>query len=162
MAFAPLVVYGIMAAGTALAAYSAVKSGQQQKQAADYNAAEEKNQANVAADTAGSNAIAQQRSDRMQLGNAAALLAQSGQGFGGTGSAALRQSAVNAELNTENIQYGGTQNYVAGQNQATLSELQGQNAQSNGYLSAAGQLFSGAGSIYRYANNPAIASANGG
>lgn len=158
MAFVPI----LMAVGAAVSAVGAYEQGQQQKKTLNYEAATAKNQANNAADVAGANAIANQRTQRMQMGNAAAALAQSGQGFDGTGLMGLRQSGINAELNTENIQYGGVQQNVAGMNQAALDTSGANYAGQNSYMSAAGQLFSGAGSMYRYMNNPSIVSPNGG
>lgn len=158
MAFVPV----MLAIGAAVSAAGAYEQGQQQKRTLNYEAATAKNQANNAADVAGSNAIANQRTQRMQMGNAAAALAQSGTGFDGTGLMGLRQSGINAEMNTENIQYGGQQANIAGMNQAALDTSGAGYAGQNAYMSAAGQLFSGAGSIYRYQNNPSIVNPNGG
>jgi cytochrome bd-type quinol oxidase subunit 1 len=152
----------IMAATAAASAAAAYNAGQQQKKAANYQAQVETQAAHNAADVAGANALAKQQQNRVQIGNAAAALAQSG-GWeqGGTGLLALHQSAVNQQLDTMNIQYGGVQNANAYGNQATLSQFQGQNAATTGTMNAVGQLFSSAGSYYRYSQNPSVLSNQG-
>lgn len=159
VAAVPLIIAAVSAAASAAAMYSA---GQQQKKAADYQAKVQQDAAHNAADVAGANAVANQQKNRVQLGNAAAALAQSG-GWqqGGTGLMALHQSAVNQQLDTMNIQYGGQQAATAYGNQATLSQFQGQNAALSGTMGAVGSLFSSAGSYYRYSQNPSIASNQG-
>lgn len=110
---------------TALSAGSAVVGGIGQKQQADSDAAIATQNAGIARTNArqarleASQAVeAQQFEARQTLGEAAAAIAQSGTGTGGSNDAVLTQSVRRSTLDALNIQYGGETKAIAGITQA--------------------------------------------
>jgi hypothetical protein len=134
-------------AGSAMTAISSIKQGQAAKTAAEYNAAVSNNNAMMAEQQAQSQAMVQGRRAMMQSGGLLANMAANGVEVGeGSPLDILSQSAANAEMDRQNIIYNGRVKAMSLRNQAQLDILQGETAQSNGYMSAAGSLLQGGAS----------------
>jgi hypothetical protein len=131
-------------AGTAMQAIGQVRQGQAAKAAADYNAQVANNNAIVAEQQAQSQAMVQGRRATMQNGGLLANMAANGVDVGeGSPLDILSQSAANAEMDRQNIIYNGRVKAQSLRNQAQLDTFQGETAQQNGWMSAAGTLLSG-------------------
>lgn len=141
MAFLPVV---LAVAGTAMTAIGQIRQGQAAKAAADYNAQVANNNAIVAEQQSQSQAMVQGRRAMMQNGGLLANMAANGIEVGeGSPIDILSQSAANAEMDRQNIVYNGRVKAQSLRNQAQLDTFQGETAQSNGFMSAAGTLLSG-------------------
>lgn len=141
MAFLPVV---LAVAGTAMTAIGQIRQGQAAKAAADYNAQVANNNAIVAEQQSQSQAMVQGRRAMMQNGGLLANMAANGVEVGeGSPIDILSQSAANAEMDRQNIVYNGRVKAQSLRNQAQLDTFQGETAQSNGFMSAAGTLLSG-------------------
>lgn len=136
------------AAAAAVSAAGAVYSGEQQKKAADYNASMQEAQAK-AVDTQTREAIRRQR-----IQNQSILAAQrtsalsSGVEESGSSLLALMENSKRLEMNIADIATHGNAAQYAALNKATLSRLQGQTAQTSGYINAGSTLLSGASNAY--------------
>lgn len=126
-------------------AVSAVSQAQQQKSAAKYNEKVANQQAQSARDVAAANADAQRRRSAKTIGSMQAQYGASGVTSEGSPLDILEQSARDAEMDYQNILYGGELSALGHQNTAALEKSRGKNAMASGYLSAAGSLFSAAG-----------------
>lgn len=137
---------GLISAG--LSAVSAISSANQQKAASKYNAKVAENQAIAARQQAGANAEMQRRSSEKKIGSMQASYAASGVSIEGSALDILEESARNAEMDRQNILYGGELRAIGSEGTAMLEKSQGANAQTSGYLSAAGSLFKAGASSY--------------
>ena len=135
---------GVIAAG--MSVVSAISGAQQQKQAAKYNEKVANQQAQSARDVAAANAGAQRKRSAKTIGTMQAQYAASGVSVEGSPLDVLEQSARDAELDYQNILYGGELSALGHQNTANLERSRGKNAMASGYASAAGSLFAGAAS----------------
>jgi hypothetical protein len=131
--------------GTAMSVIGALQQGQQAKQSAEYNAAIARNNAIASQQQSAANAAAQQRKARMQMGTMRAGYGASGIGLEGSPMDILEQSAAMAELDRQNILYGGTLRTQGFTNTANLEEAAGENAESASYLKAGSSLLLGMG-----------------
>jgi hypothetical protein len=148
MAFLPVV---LAVAGTAMTAIGQVRQGQAANAAAQYNAQVANNNAQVAEQQAQSQAMVQGRRAMMQNGGLLANMAANGIDVGeGSAVDILSESASNAEMDRQNIIYNGRVKAQSLRSQAQLDTFQGQTAQQNGFMSAAGTLLSGGAKAYGY------------
>lgn len=131
--------------GTALSVMGALNQGQQAKQASEYNAAVANNNAIAARQQAEANAAAQQRKARLQIGSMRAGYGASGVGLEGSPMDVLEQSAAMAELDRQNILYGGQLKSQGYQATAGLELMRGENAVTGSYLNAGSSLLTGLG-----------------
>jgi hypothetical protein len=139
--------YGSLISG-GMSAISAISQGNQQKAASKYNAKVAENQAIAARQQAGANAEMQRRSSEKKIGSMQAAYAASGVSMEGSALDILEESARNAEMDRQNILYGGELRAIGSEGTAMLEKSQGANAQTSGYLSAAGSLFKAGASAY--------------
>lgn len=149
----------IAIASAAASAVSAISQGNRQAdqqnsaaQAADYNAAVDRQRADTAMQVSNANEESQRRHARLVLGQTRAGLAQAGIGTEGSASDVLQQSSGNAELDALNIRYEGTLQAHGLNSQANLDSYQANVARSNassartgGWLSAGASLLSSGG-----------------
>lgn len=142
----------IQAIGTAFSVIGALNQGQQAKSAAEYNAAVANNNAIAARQQAAANAAAQQRKARLQIGSMRAGYGASGVGLEGSPLDVLEQSAAMAELDRQNILYGGTLRSQGYQATAGLELMRGDAAETGSYLSAGSALLSGAAKMGTFSN----------
>jgi hypothetical protein len=144
MAFLPALV-GIVGAG------AAVYQGQQQANAARFNAQVATNEQTIAS----SQALAQEnllrRSSREALGREAAAFGGAGVGYGGSSAIALDQSAINQEMDALNTRYKGTITGYGYGVQAQQDKLSAETERTNSGLLAGAALLKGVGSNYSYA-----------
>lgn len=142
-----MAVYGgyIAAAGAALSAVSAINQGQQAKDAAKYNAQLANNNAIAAQQQAAANAAAQSRKSRIQIGAMRAGYGAAGVGMEGSPMDVLEQSASMAELDRQNVLYGGAIRSQGYQSTAGLEMMRGDAAQTGSYFSAGSALLTGLG-----------------
>lgn len=137
---------GLISAG--MSAVSAISGASQQKAAAKYNAKVAENQAIAARQQASANAKMQRRSSEKKIGSMQAAYAASGVSIEGSALDVLEESARNAEMDRQNIIYGGELRAIGSEGTAQLERYQGKNAMTSGYLSAAGSLFKAGASAY--------------
>jgi hypothetical protein len=139
---------GATIASAVVAAGGSVYSGIRQKKAADYNASVQESEAK-SVDTQTREAIRRQR-----VNNKSILAAQrtstlsSGVEESGSSLLALMENSNRLETNISDIATQGNAQQYAALNQATLSRMQGQTAQTSGYIQAGSSLLSGANSLY--------------
>lgn len=161
MAAAPLV---LMAASAAMAAYGAISSAQaqsasykSQQQAANYNAAVNRQNAMSAEAAASANELNQRRQNDQIMGAQRARIAESGGGFTGTNVGALEQSGANLELSALNTRYSGAMQARGLLAESNLNQYQGQvagmnasSAMTSGYIGAAAGALGAASNYYNY------------
>ena len=150
-------------AGTALSAYGTYSQGQAQAaqakaaaNAANYNSAVARNNAQLALEEGNANEESQRRHARAVLGQQRAALAEAGIGLEGTGGDLYEQSASNAELDAQNIRYGAQLQSTSYLNQSNLEMAQAKqysrnaaNASTASYIGAGSSLLSGYGNYVR-------------
>lgn len=134
-------------AGTAMSVIGALNQGQQAKSAANYNAAVANNNAIASRQQAEANAAAQQRKARLQLGSMRAGYGASGITMEGSAMDVLEQSAATAELDRQNILYGGELKAGGYQSTAGLELMRGEHAETASYFNAGSALLSGMGKM---------------
>jgi hypothetical protein len=132
------------AIGTAVSVVGALSQGQQAKSAADYNAAVANNNAIAARQQADANAAAQQRKARLQIGSMRAGYGASGVSLEGSPLDVLEQSASMAELDRQNILYGGALKAQGYEATAGLELMRGDAAVTGSYFNAGSALLMGA------------------
>lgn len=134
------------AIGAAVSVVSAISQANQQKKAANYNAAMAQQQAVAAQQQAAAQADMQRRRANIQMGKMEANYAASGLSMEGSPMEIMEQSARDAQLDQMNIIYGGGLRATGYQNTAALETAAGKNAQTSGYLKAGSTLLSSASS----------------
>jgi len=161
MAALPLV---LALASTAVGVVSAINASnaqaagyESQKQAADYNATIQSQNAAVARQQAGAREEAQRRQARQVLGEQRAALSQAGIGLAGSAADVYGQSAANAELDALNIRYEGELDARGLLAQSELTRYEGKvagmnakSAKSAGRLDAASALLAGGTKAYGF------------
>lgn len=139
-------------AGTVISVIGALNQGQQAKDAANYNAQVANNNAIAARQQAEANAAAQQRKARLQIGSMRAGYGAAGVGLEGSPMDVLEQSAAMAELDRQNILYGGTLKAGGYQATAGLELMRGDAAETGSYFSAGSALLTGAAKMGSFNN----------
>jgi hypothetical protein len=139
-------------AGTAMSVIGAINQGQQAKSAANYNAQLANNNAIAARQQAEVNAAAQQRASRLKIGSMVAGYGASGVTMEGSPMDVLEASAATAELDRQNILYGGGLKAGGYQSTAGLELMRGENAETGSYFSAGSALLSGAAKAGAFAS----------
>lgn len=140
----------LLAAGTALAAGSAIYGGIQQKQAGDMQAELTRRQTAQEADAAVAQAEKIRKAARQQNAEATASLAASGVSVGsGTPIRISNEIYKTAEQDAYQTILSGTRAQTSGNIQAGMLSDAGSNAMTTGLLNAGGSLLSGAASSYK-------------
>jgi len=134
----------ISLAGTAFSVFGALSQGQQASKAGEYNAAIARNNAIASQQQAAANAAAQQRKARLQMGSMRAAYGASGVSIEGSPLDVLEASAATAELDRQNILYGGALRTQGYESTAGLEMMRGSSSETGSYLSAGSSLLSGA------------------
>lgn len=141
----------------AVAVAGSIQQSQQAKAAAKYNQQVAENNAIAARSKAAADAAAQNRQARMKLGAMRANYGASGITMEGSPIEVMAQSAAMAELDRQNILYGGEINAVGFSNTSNLEGARATNIQNSmllnatssglsAYSSAGGSFGGGAGS----------------
>lgn len=131
----------------AFAAYGAISQGQQQKDAAGYNAAANEQYAQVGEREAASDEQQQRKNAQLFLGNQAAARGESGLS-GPSSDAVAKQSSMQAELDALNIRYHGAIKAYGLRTQGRQDIAQGNAAAGQQYQLAGSQLLKGVASYY--------------
>lgn len=140
----------LLAAGTALAAGSAIYGGIQQRQAANTQAELTRRQSAQDADAAVAQAQKIRKAARQQQAEATANLAASGISVGsGTPIRISNEIYKASEQDAYQTILSGTRAQTSGSIQAGMLESSGDNAMTTGLLNAGGSLLSGAASSYK-------------
>lgn len=140
----------LLAAGTALAAGSAIYGGIQQKQAADTQAELTRRQTAQEADAAVAQAEKIRRAGRQQQAEATANLAASGVSVGsGTPIRIGNEIYRTSEQDAYQTILSGTRAQTAGNIQAGMLNTSGSNAMTSGLINAGSSLLSGAAATYK-------------
>lgn len=140
----------LLAAGTALAAGSAIYGGIQQQKAADTQAELTRRQSAQEADAAVAQAEKIRRAGRQQQAEATANLAASGVSVGsGTPIRISNEIYRTSEQDAYQTILSGRRAQTSGDIQAGMLNASGDNAMTTGLLSAGGSLLSGAASTYK-------------
>lgn len=134
----------VSAIGAGVAAYGQVEAGKAADKAAQYNAKVAENNALAAQQQAQFEADQQRKRHLRLLGRQKAAFAKSGV-YGGSMEDVIYDSELGGALDELAILYGG--NVAAGNQRARalLDRMEGSNARTSGYLSAAGTILTGAG-----------------
>lgn len=141
------------AAGTAAGAYSAVSAGKQAEDSAKYNAKVTRNNALSAQQQAQQQAGRIRKRNELIFGKQRANYLKSGGDLSGSAEAVILDSYVEGALDVEAAKFAGNSADVAMQAKAKLSLAEGSAAKQAGYVSAGGQVLSGAAkSSAGYAN----------
>jgi len=134
--------------GTSVATYGAISAGQQQKEAADYNARVARNQAAAAREAAAVSAADELAQEQRAFSATRARAAASGLDPN-EGSSLLAEMEVASigELNARRIRWAG-ENQVRGyQSEAQLQAFSGRQFARTGYLTSGTTLLTGAGRV---------------
>lgn len=138
----------VAAGGSAVGAIGALIQGQSQAGSLKYNAEVQENNAKAALLSAKLNADKQSLQFNKTQGQAVAGFGASGvEGDSGSVLAVLGANAANAELDRQNIIYGGQVRQINYENQASLDSFGAQSALNGSYLSALGGLAKGGAQI---------------
>lgn len=128
---------------TAFSVVGAISQGRQEKKAAEYNAAVARNNAIAARQQAAANAQAQDREARRRIGAARAGYGASGVALEGSPLDIIEQSAMEAELDRQNILYAGDLKAQGFENTAELERSRGKNAMTGAIFKAGSSLLTG-------------------
>lgn len=145
MAFiAPAIPY-IIGAGAAVSAVGTIGTAISARNAANWNAQKNEQDAAYSTQMAGIEEQRQRMQARKQIGAMRAGYGANGLQIDASVEDILAESASNAELDALLIRQGGVARATGLRNEASLDRTQGKNAMRTGALSAAGVLLSGAG-----------------
>lgn len=134
------------AMGTAVAAKGAAQQGKAARQAAEFNAAVQRNQAIAAQQKADFDAKRKREETERLLSLQNARFLKGGVRLAGTPLLVLTDQAAQGEMDAQAIIYGGKIQAAGYRDQATLSIMGGISAEAAGRIKATGTLLTGAGS----------------
>lgn len=151
MAFLAVAAPYLAAAGAAVSAVGAVQQGQAAKKAANYNAAVQRQNAEIATSDAALRARQIDRTNILRSGQIRAAHGASG-GASDQGSVldVLGDVATQGELEKQDALYKGDLAARGYSNTASLDSVAGDNAAASGYMKAGGELLSGAARYYQF------------
>ena len=154
MFIVPMIPY-IMAAAAVVSTYAAVKAGQAQSDAADYNKKQAQQNALAIQQQGEQAAVAQRRDMGLKLGTLSANEGASGiDPSTGSPLDVLSSSIQQGTLDNLNLKYNYQMKALGYSNSAGLDSMEASNASTSGYLNAAGSLLGGAAQAGQsYANN---------
>lgn len=155
MAFLPALAPYLMAAAAVVTTYAAIKQGQAQSAAANYNAAQARQNALAIQQQGEQASIAQTREMGLKLGSLSASQGASGiDPSTGSPMDILGSSIQQGTLDNLNLKYNYQMKSLGYQNSATLDTMQAGADSTAGYLNGAGALLGGLGQAGQsYANN---------
>ena len=148
MAAATTIALVAIAAGTAVTAYGQYQQGQAQERAANYQAAVQDRNAQIAKQTAEYDAERQSSRLRRAIGSQRAAVLASGIQMEGTALDLQQDTVQQGEMDRLAILYGGEINYQNARSEAELSRMQGKAAAQAGTTAAFGTVLGGFGQTY--------------
>lgn len=138
-----------IAAGYGLSAIGNIVQGQGEASALNYNAQIQQNNATAALISAKLNADKSSLQSNKIIGQAKANYGASGvTSDSGSVLDVIAASSANAELDKQNILYGGQIKAINADNQASLDRISANNALTGSYFGAAGNILKGGATIY--------------
>lgn len=150
-----LVSVGLAVAAAGVSTYSAIQQSQAAEDAANYNAAVQRNQASAANAEATAEAAKSRDRTKRLLAAQRAQFAKSGGSLSGSALDVLYDSALQSELNTQTIQYRGARQATTYLDASRLHSMQAANARGSRGLVATGTILGGLGQAagtYRSSN----------
>jgi hypothetical protein len=132
----------------AIAVAGAVAQGAQRKQAADFNAKVDFQEAQGARATALNQENLVRRQSAELVGREKAAFGSSGAGYGGSSATAVDQSSLNTEMDALNTRYKGAQAAYGYLQQSSIDQSEGNVEAQNGGLMAGAALLKGLGASY--------------
>lgn len=142
---------GAAAGGQFISSIGSLVSGQSQADMLDTQAEIQRRNAGQAIIAAKQNADRQQLIAGKQIGSEEASYGASGVAMTGSVANVLAASAANAELDRQNILYGGQIRAINYENQASMDKISAKNALVGSYYGAAGAAIKGGTQAYAYA-----------
>lgn len=140
----------MMVVSAAITAYSAVRAGQAQSQAAKYNQQIATQNATIAQQQGAAQATALHRKQVQQIGAAQAAFGASGvSSDSGSVADVLGDSIRQGTLDQLTAKYNAQVGAAGFQDNASLDQMNASNAMTSSYLSAAGAAANGAGQAYK-------------
>lgn len=140
-----LVSVGLAVAAAGISTYSSIQQSHAAEKAADYNAAVQRNQASAAnAEATAEAARSKDRTKRLMAAQRAQF-AKSGGALSGSALDVLYDSALQAELDTQTIQYRGAKQANAYLDASRLHEMQARNVRGSRGMMIAGSVLGGLG-----------------
>ncbi len=134
--------------GAIMSAVGSVRQGNIAKNAADYNAQVDEQNAQVALNQGTQQQEIVRRRAQQAIGEQLASVSSSGTGLNGSNLDLLSESLYNKELDSLNIRYESELKARGLQSQAQLTRIEGKQARTAGYLSAAQSIGKAFGSSY--------------
>lgn len=141
----PFIMVGMAVLGTVMSANAQKEQGEAAKKTAEYNAGISRRNAEISMDQAATDAEAQQRDARRRAGAMRAGYGASGVTMEGSPLDVLEDSAITAELDRQNILYKGRIRALGFEDEATLYDMSGSNAEKQGNSRATATLVGGLG-----------------
>lgn len=138
----------MMIAGTAISAIGAIRAGQAQAAAANYNAQVAERNAFISRDQAAADEQRQRIQARRKLGAMRAAYGASGISLEGSPLDVLEDSAAEAELDALTIRYKGEIGAMGYEAEAGAQRARAQNAKTESYYNAGAALLTGASNYY--------------
>lgn len=140
--------YAAQTTGMGFSAFGALVQGQQTANQLNYDADVQTNNANLALSSAAANAQKQSMAATRMLGSMSTGFAANGVSqTSGSVQAAMGSNAANAELDRQNILFGGQVKAVNYQNQASLDQLGASNAIKASYFNALSSVIGGGAGV---------------
>ena len=131
-----------------LSGVQAVRSGNAQKNADQYNSQVMTQEKNFSINQANAQEGQVRRNSREMFGRQVAAIGAAGTGYQGSSAEALGQSALNQELDALNTRYKGALTGYGYGIQSNIDASAGTDAQKAGYVNAITKLFSGNANSY--------------
>jgi hypothetical protein len=142
----PFIMVGMAVMGSVMSAQAQKKEGEAAKEAAQYNAAISRRNAEISMDQAAMDAEAQGRDARAKAGSMRAAYGASGVTMEGSPLDVLESSAITAEQDRQTILYKGRIKALGFEDEATLYDMSGENAEERGNSRSTATLLGGIGS----------------
>ncbi len=149
-------------AGTTMSVVGALKQGQAQSDALNFNAQMGGQNAVVARQQAAADEARQRRENLLRAGNLRAGYGASGVTLDGSPLDVLEMAATTGELDAQNIRYKGSLRAIGYENSAALDTAGASNALTSSYYRAGSELLSGGAKAYGSYNSFKPKAASGG
>lgn len=149
-------------AGTVMSVVGALKQGQAQSDAMNFNAQMAGQNATVARQQAAADEARQRRENLLRAGNLRAGYGASGVTLDGSPLDVLEMAATTGELDAQNIRYKGSLRAIGYENSAALDTAGASNALTSSYYRAGSELLSGGAKAYGSYNSFKPKAASGG
>lgn len=149
-------------AGTVMSVVGALKQGQAQSDAMNFNAQMAGQNAVVARQQAAADEARQRRENLLRAGNLRAGYGASGVTLDGSPLDVLEMAATTGELDAQNVRYKGSLRAIGYENSAALDTAGASNALTSSYYRAGSELLSGGAKAYGSYNSFKPKAASGG